>query len=153
MWATVPLLPELVQVERERVARAGASSTRTITFSWRRQESSVQFVEPDQTSVAVADDVLVVHQVGNAGDGARRDGQGRDRLGNRARRRRYRDRPRVVDVVDEPNRDTPLVRGQKRRQNERACVGLEADVVYGDVEARACGPEEGGELAGDLRGV
>ena len=33
-------------------ASAGASSTRTITFSCRLHESSVQFVEPDQTSVA-----------------------------------------------------------------------------------------------------
>ena len=35
-------------------ARASAAqpSTRTITFSWRLHESSVQFVEPDQTSVA-----------------------------------------------------------------------------------------------------
>ena len=32
-------------------ASAGASSMRTITFSWRLHESSVQFVEPDHTSV------------------------------------------------------------------------------------------------------
>ena len=33
-------------------ASAGAPSTLTITFSWRLHESSVQFVEPDHTSVA-----------------------------------------------------------------------------------------------------
>ena len=33
------------------VASAGEPSTRTITFSWRLHESSVQLVEPDQTSV------------------------------------------------------------------------------------------------------
>ena len=33
-------------------ARAGEPSTRTITFSWRLQESSVQLVDPVQTSAA-----------------------------------------------------------------------------------------------------
>ena len=43
--------PELVEVEGEARASAGAPSTRTITFSCRLHESSVQLVDPDHTSV------------------------------------------------------------------------------------------------------
>ena len=49
----------------------------TITFSSRVQESAVQFVEPVQTSLAVAHDVLVVHQVRYARNGSRSARQAR----------------------------------------------------------------------------
>ena len=39
-------------------------------FSCRDQESSVQFVEPVQTSQLVPHDELVVHEVGDPGDTA-----------------------------------------------------------------------------------
>ena len=118
---------------RERRVRP---STRTITFSWRLHESSVQFVEPDQTSVPSRTTNLWCIRSGTPGDRARRHRQRLDRLGPRLGRRRHGDRPGVVDVVDEPDRDPALLRREERREDERAGVGLEADVVDGDVEAR-----------------
>ena len=110
-----------------------------MTFSWRDHESSVQFVEPRPDGVAVADDELVVHEVGDARDPARLDGQRLDRLGLRLGRRRNRDRPGVGHVVEETHRDAALHRGEERREDERAGVGLEADVVERKVERRrAC---------------
>ena len=103
--------------------------------------------------VPVADDVLVVHQVA-ACRRSRRVGNGQrlDRLRLRLRRRRHRDRARVVDVVDEPDRDAPRWRRRRaRRQDERPRVGLEADVVEGDVEALARAAEERADPSRDLR--
>ena len=62
------------------LASSGESTT-AITFSSRDHESSVQFVEPVQTEELVADDVLVVHQVGDPGDRLRRDAEPGDVLG------------------------------------------------------------------------
>ena len=66
----------------------------------------------------VADDELVVHEVGHSGDPAGRHRERLDGLGLRLGRRRHRDRPRVVDVVDEPDRDAALLRGEERREDE-----------------------------------
>ncbi len=66
----------------------------------------VRRAAPDRR--AVADDELVVHEVRNAGDAARRDRERLDRLRRRLGRRRHRDRPRVVDVVEEPHRHAAL---------------------------------------------
>ena len=48
----------------------------------------------------------------------------------------------MVDVVDEPDRDPALLRGEERREDEGPGVGLEANVVERDVEARLRGAEE-----------
>ena len=118
-------------------ASAGAPSTRTITFSCRLHESSVQFVEPDQTSVPSRTTNLWCIRSGTPAIARVGTGSASIASGLVSRRRRHRDRPRVVDVVDEPDRDPALLRGEERREDERAGVGLEADVVDGDVEARA----------------
>ena len=47
----------------------------TITFSSRVHESAVQFVEPVHSVSPSRIDVLVVHQVGHAGDRGGREGQ------------------------------------------------------------------------------
>ncbi len=57
----------------------------------------------------------------------------------------------MVDVVEQPDRDAPLLRGEKRREDERAGVGFEAHVVERQVEARAGGTDERGNLTRDLR--
>ena len=133
-------LPQLVQVERERVGqrRRAQDPHDHVLLAGPRVVGPVRRARPDVGRVA--DDELVVHQVGNAGNGARRHRQGRDRLELRLGRRGNGNRPRVVDVVEQPDRDAPLLRGEKRREDECAGVGFEAHVVERQVEARAGAP-------------
>ena len=138
-------------VERERVGEPLGAETRTTTFSCRVHESSVQFIEPVQTSRAVADAVLVVHQVGDRRRWRASRREGLDRLRPRLGRRRHRDRSRVGDVVDEPDADATLVRGEQRGEDERAGVALEAHVVEREIEARPRVVEERRDLAGHAR--
>ena len=63
--STIPAAQSCSKSSVKAWASSGESTT-AITFSSRDHESSVQFVEPVQTEVTVADDVLVVHQVGDA---------------------------------------------------------------------------------------
>ena len=108
-----------------------------MTFSCRDHESSVQFVEPVQTASRVTDDELVVHQVRDPGDPARRDRERFDGVGRRLGRRRHRDRTGVGDVVEQAHLDPALHRGEERGEHERPGGGLEAHVVERDVERRA----------------
>ena len=88
---------------------------------------------------AVADDELVVHEVGDARDAASRDGERLDRGGRRLGRRRHRDRAGVGEVVQQPHLDAALYGAEQRGEDECPRVGLEADVVERDVERRrAC---------------
>jgi hypothetical protein len=59
----------------------------------------------------------------------------------------------VVDVVRDPDRDSPLGRGEERSEHEPSGVRLEADVVERDVEALPGGREEGGDPACDVGGL
>ena len=106
---------------------------------------------PDR--LAVADDELVVHKVGNPRDAARRDRERLDRLRHGLRRGRDDDRRGVGDVVEKPDGDAALRCGEERREDERARVRLEADVVERNVERRARLREEAGDLARDVRGA
>jgi hypothetical protein len=58
----------------------------------------------------------------------------------------------VVDVVQEADRHTPLLRREQGGEDEPARVGLEADVVQGEVEARSGLRDECGGLLGDVEG-
>ena len=59
------------------------------------------------------------------------------------------DRPRVVDVVEEPDVHSTLLRREQRGQNEGASVRLETDVVESEVERALRGGDERGCLARD----
>src|SRR5215218_8409808 len=78
-------------------AARGEESTVSMTFSCSDQESSVQF--------AVADGVLVVHQVGRAGDRGQLAGQLGQDVRSRARRRGDRQILAVVLVVGDAHGD------------------------------------------------
>ena len=108
----------------------------TMTFSWRDQESSVQFVDPVQTASPSRTTNLWCMRSGIPGNPARLDRQRLDRLGGRLRRRRDGDRPGMGDVVDQPDGDAALNRGEQRCENEGAGVRLEAHVVEREVEDR-----------------
>ena len=91
--------------------------------------------------LAVPDHVLVVHQVRNARDRAGRDVERRDQVGVGLRRRRYRDRVPVVDVVEEPNRDAARRCRPDRVADEGGVLRTEVQVVVGEVE-RPLGPAD-----------
>ena len=115
-------------------------------FSCRDQESSVQFVEPVQTSSSSRTTNLWCMRSGIPGTRQRLDGKRLDRDGRRLGRRRNGDRPRVRDVVEQPDRDATLLRREERREHEPARVRLEADVVQREVErALRLGEERRGQ--------
>jgi hypothetical protein len=76
----------------------------------------------------------VVHQVGDAGDGGRRERQLFDEGRLRARRRRDVRLLAVVDVVREPDRDAALRRGDERALDDLPQVVREVEVVDRDLE-------------------
>jgi hypothetical protein len=104
---TVP--PQLLEVQRERRCKlGGVDGDDHVLLSRPRVIRPVRRPRPER--LAVAHDELVVHQVGDARDRLRRHAKRRDQLGVRLRRRRHRDRVRVVDVVDDPHRHAAAVR-------------------------------------------
>ena len=132
-----------------RPPRRRVESTAATTFSWRVQESSVQFIEPGPDAVAVADDELVVHQVAPAGDRlaparrasrarAARCAAGPGRTGARRRRR-----PLVL-VVGDAHGDPARGRGADRVGDAVADRAGQPDVVEREVEraARRLEPRE-----------
>jgi len=54
------------------------------------------------------------------------------------------------DVVEEPDGDAALHGGQQRGEHEAARVGLEADVVEGDIEGAGRPREKAGDATGDV---
>ena len=92
-----------------------------------------------------------MHQVGNTGDRLALDGQRGDQRDVGLRRRRHRDRHRVVDVVGEPCRDTAGRGTAKGISDDRRCLGTEVEVVLRDVEGVLGGVEELGDRVCDLR--
>ena len=133
--------PELVEIERERLRDRGEWTIAT-TFSWRDHESSVQFSEPGPHRLAVADHVLVVHQVGDAGDRLPVDRQRRDQDRVGLGRRRHRDRVRVVDVVGEARVHAALGGPPDRVADDQLRRLAQVEVVLGEVERRGGAVEE-----------
>jgi hypothetical protein len=103
--------------------------------------------------LAVADDVLVVHEIRNARDPLRRHVQTVDQRWLAAWRRRDGDGPLVVDVEREPDRYAfPGRIGECARHQTRGRL-LEVEVVEGQVE-RLPGPgDELTDVLGDLEGA
>src|SRR5262249_10350838 len=83
---------------------------------------------------AVADDVLVVHEVGDAGNAPRREPAGLQHPDVGVGRGRDGDRLLVVDVVDEAPLDAALERAVERVDDRRLCRAVHAEVVQGDVQ-------------------
>ena len=91
----------------------------TITFSWRAQESSVQFVEPVQTDSTSRITYLWCIRSGTPATGLRGQPQRRDQLRVGLGRRRHGDRVGVIDVVHDPDGDSApggLLQGARRRR-------------------------------------
>ena len=143
--------PELIEREREGVRDLGRAHGHDDVLL-PGPESSVQLVDPVKRR-AVADDVLVVHEVEDSRDSARLDREPLDRIRRRLGWRRDRDRPWVSHVVEEADRDSALYRGQERGQDETAGIGFEADVVNREIEALRRLGEELGEEARDVGGA
>ena len=61
--------------------------------------------------------------------------------------------PGVVDVVDEPHRDAALLRADERLRDDLRRVVVQPDVVERQLEARAGGAEELGDLVRDVDGA
>ena len=137
--STSPRLPQLLEVERERrrdrlVVRR--RRPRSPAASTSRRSSSAS---RSRRSLLVADDVLVVHQVGDAGDRPSLDGEGRDQQHVGLGRRRHRDRVRVVDVVGEAHAHAarrPRA-GSRRRRSRRSPRRARSRTARGRANARA----------------
>ena len=91
-----------------------------------------------------------MHQIGHAGDRARRDRERLEQLRRGLRRRGHRDRARVVDVVDEPHGDAARLCREQRAGDDVRCVVVEPDVVERELEARLRGAQELGDLVCDV---
>jgi hypothetical protein len=99
---------------------------------------------------AVADDVLVVHEVGDAGDAACRHVELVDRARVSLRRRRHRHRLPVVLVEREPDGDAAPGRILDRTCDQPLRFVREPEVVDRDVEASIRAREEVCERVRDL---
>ena len=97
--------PQLLEVLREARAASVGESTTTTTFSWRVNESFVQFIEPVQTLAPSRTTYLWCIRSGMPATAFPLDRQRRDQLHVGLRRRRHRDRVAVVDVVGEADSD------------------------------------------------
>ena len=126
-------LPQLGEVLFEpRCDRRRADDRDDVLLAGERVVGPVHRAGPD--GVAVADDVLVVHQVRDAGDRPGRNVERRDQRGVGLRGRWNRDRVPMVDVVEEANCDAARVRRPDRLPDERGVFRAEVQVVVGEVE-------------------
>jgi hypothetical protein len=93
----------------------------------------------------------VVHEVGPAGDGARRDRQRLDLVRPRLRRRRrYRAGRSLIEVVEESHADAALGRRAQRAEDDRLGVVVQVDIVDRDVERPLRALDERREETRDL---
>ena len=111
-----------VQSSSKLSVKARASALRAhdrdhVLLARERVVRPVQRPRPD--GLAVADDVLVVHQVGDAGDRARLDAERRDQPRVRLGRRRHGHRDGAVDVVDDADGDAARDGVRERRGHDR----------------------------------
>ena len=150
----VAALPELLEVGGVGGGERPRTRPSTSTFSWRVHESMVQLAEPVQTASPVADDVLVVHQVGDA----------RDRRGPRSAARRG--APAGCSAAGGSPAGAPSRRCRaagprpraRRRRAARRRRGRPAGPAGGcrRARARACasrGRRKRGDALGDLLGA
>jgi hypothetical protein len=124
----VAAVPEVLEVELVRVREQGCvDSDDHVLLPGPRVVGPVGRSRPHR--LGVADGVLVVHQVRNPWNAERRQRQRLERVRNRFRGRWDGDRPRVVDVVEEPDGDAALVGGQQGCEDERRGAGFDPHVV------------------------
>ena len=135
-----------------KAAATSRDSTIATTFSCTENESFVQFIEPVQTALAVADTYLWCMRSGHARDRLVRDAERRDQLRVGLGRRRNGDRVAVVDVVDDPHRDAALVRRADRAADDLRGLVEQVEVVVRQVERALRAREELGDRLRDLDG-
>jgi hypothetical protein len=99
----------------------------------------------------VADRVLVVHQVGNARNRLRRDGETVDQGGLAAGRGEDGRGLLAVDIECEPDRDPAFLRVDDGAGDDPGGRLEEIEVVQRQVEASSCVVEESGEAFSDLQ--
>ena len=92
----------------------------------------------------------MVHEVGDAEDPLRRDGEVVEQARVGVGRRRLGDRLVVVDVEGEPDLDAPALRLQECRRDQLRSLLLEVEVVQGEIEGLLGLREEPGRILGDL---
>jgi hypothetical protein len=92
----------------------------------------------------------VVHEVWDAEDPLRRNGEIVEETRVGVGRRRLGDRLVVVDVEGEPNLDAAALRLEQRRRDQLRRLLLEVEVVEGEVEGLLGGGQEAGRVLGDL---
>ena len=151
LCSTIPVVQSCSK-SSVKAAATSLDSTIATTFSCTENESFVQFIEPVQTALAVAHDVLVVHEVGHARDRLVRDAERRDQLRVGLGRRRHGDRVAVADVVDDPHRDAARVRRADRAADDLRGLVEQVEVVVRQVERALRAREEFGDRLRDLDG-
>ncbi len=87
-----------------------------------------------QHRAAVANGVLVMHEVRDPGNRPRCDRQALDELRDRPGRRRDWDRSRVVDVVGKPHANATFARLLERPADGLGLRAVHLDVVEGEIE-------------------
>jgi hypothetical protein len=92
----------------------------------------------------------VVHEVGDAEDPLRRNGEVVEQARVGAGRRRLGDRLVVVDVEGEPDLDTAALRLEECSCDELRRLLFEVEVVEGEVEGLLGLGQEPGRVFGDL---
>jgi hypothetical protein len=92
----------------------------------------------------------VVHEVGDAEDPFRGDGEVVEKARVGVRRGRLGDRLVVVDVESEPDRDAAALRLEESRRDELRRLLLEVEVIEGKVEGLLGLGQEPGRVLGDL---
>ena len=147
----LPLLPELREIFLEADGNAGRlDDDDDVLLARPRIVRPVRRAAPDR--VAVAHDVLVVHQIRPAGNGRGLERQRLDQIGLGLRRRR--DGRTVVDlvhVVDEPDVDAALVRTDECAADDVARLVVQPDVVERELERLARAVDERRDLARDVQ--
>ena len=92
----------------------------------------------------------MVHQVGDTRDRPRLDGQAGDQQRVGLRRRRHRDRVRVVDVVGEAHAHATIGRATHRVPDDARVLLTECEVVVREVERTLGAVDEFGDVTRDL---
>jgi hypothetical protein len=147
----LPFLPQLrkILLETNRNARR-LDDDDDVLFSCPRIVGPVRRAAPDGS--AIADDVLVVHQVRPARNTRGLEGERLDQVWLRLRRRRHGwTIVGLVDVVDEPHVYAALMRADDRITDDVARLILQPDVVERELERLARAVNERRDLARDVQ--
>src|SRR5207302_11260223 len=136
-----PELLEVVVVARR--DRRGVDGDDDVLLARPRVGCPIGRTGPDGSGVA--DDVLVVHEVGYSRDRGGRERLRLERVGIGLRRRRDRYGFRVIEVVGETDGDTALLRGDELAADDRVELRRQLEVVDRDFERLLRGAAELGE--------